>query len=108
MPLIRGLQRSYGLTYVPGDWINSIQITKGMASVVNGHESITGQINVEYFDPENADKIFWNFFISDHGKIENNLMFSKKSGNWKSNLFTHASYFDKEEDSYGGDLKTAP
>lgn len=107
MPLIRGLQRSYGLTYVPGSWINSIQITKGMASVVNGHESITGQINVEYFYPENADKVFWNFYISNHGKIENNLIFSKKSGNWKSNLFTHASYFDKEEDSYGGDVNSS-
>ena len=54
IPLIRGAQRSYGLTYIPGSWIESIQIIKGSGSVVNGYESLTGQINVEYFKPEDA------------------------------------------------------
>ena len=58
VPLIRGLSSSYGLAYVPGTWIESIQVIKGSGSVINGFESFTGQINLEYFKPENTDKLF--------------------------------------------------
>ena len=96
MPLIRGLSSAYGLNYVPGTWIESIQIIKGVGSVINGFESLAGQINLEYFKPESAPKLFWNMYYNSQGKLENNLQFAKKEGNWKSNLFTHVSYFDKE------------
>ena len=102
MPLIRGMSAAFGLNYVPGTWIESIQIIKGTGSVVNGFESLVGQINLEYFKPESAPKIFWNMYSNSHGKVENNLQFSKKLGKWKSNLFTHISYFDRELDHYGG------
>ena len=63
MPLVRGMQRSYGLTYVPGSWIESIQVIKGSGSVVNGFESLTGQINVEYFKSDNdLHKLKWNIY----------------------------------------------
>ena len=99
MPLIRGISSSYGLSYVPGTWIESIQIIKGSGSVVNGFESFAGQINLEYYKPESAPKLFWNGYTNSEGKLENNLLFAKKSGAWKSNLFTHVSYFDKEVDN---------
>ena len=51
MPLIRGMSSSFGLNYVPGTWIESIQVIKGTGSVVNGFESLVGQINLEYFKP---------------------------------------------------------
>ncbi|MBT3612428.1 MAG: TonB-dependent receptor, partial [Flavobacteriales bacterium] len=98
MPLIRGISSAYGLSYVPGTWIESIQIIKGSGSVINGFESFAGQINLEYYKPESAPKLFWNMYTNQEGKIENNLLLAKKSGNWKSNLFTHISYFDKEID----------
>jgi len=101
MPLLRGLQRSYGLTYIPGSWVESIQIIKGMGSVVNGYESFTGQINLEYFRPFNADRVFWNLYTNTDGKLENNLLLAKNKGKWQSNLFTHLSYFDKEVDHNG-------
>jgi outer membrane receptor for ferrienterochelin and colicins len=99
MPLIRGISSAYGLSYVPGTWIESIQIIKGSGSVVNGFESFAGQINLEYYKPESAPKLFWNGYTNGHGKLENNLLFAKKSGAWKSNLFTHVDYFDKELDN---------
>ena len=99
MPLIRGISSAYGLSYVPGTWIESIQIIKGSGSVVNGFESFAGQINLEYYKPESAPKLFWNMYTNQEGKIENNLLLAKKEGNWKSNLFTHISHFDKEIDS---------
>jgi outer membrane receptor for ferrienterochelin and colicins len=99
MPLIRGVSSTYGLSYVPGTWIESIQIIKGSGSVINGFESFAGQINLEYYKPESAPRLFWNMYTNQEGKIENNLLLAKKEGNWKSNLFTHVSYFDKEIDS---------
>ena len=102
LPLVRGLQRSYGLTYVPGTWIENIQIIKGVGSVVNGFESLTGQINVEYFKPdESTDRIKLNLFTTSSGKFEKNLILTKNYGKWRSNMFTHFSYFNKEIDHYG-------
>ena len=98
IPLIRGLSSSYGLTYVPGTWIESIQIIKGAGSVINGFESFAGQINLEYFKPENTDKIFWNFYTNSESKFENNLQFAKKTGKWTSNLFSSINYHTKEVD----------
>ena len=98
LPLIRGLSSAYGLTYVPGTWIESIQIIKGAGSVINGFESFAGQINLEYFKPENADKIFWNLYTNSERKFENNLQFAKKTGKWTSNLYTSINYHSKEVD----------
>ena len=98
VPLIRGLSSAYGLTYVPGTWIESIQIIKGAGSVINGFESFAGQINLEYFKPENTDKIYWNFYTNSESKFENNLQFAKKTGKWTSNLFTSVNYHTKEVD----------
>ncbi|MBL6658346.1 MAG: TonB-dependent receptor [Flavobacteriales bacterium] len=97
-PLIRGLSSSYGLTYVPGTWIESIQVIKGAGSVINGFESFAGQINLEYFKPENADKIYWNFYTNTESKFENNLQFAKKTGKWTTNLFTSINYHSKDVD----------
>ncbi|MAB95152.1 MAG: TonB-dependent receptor [Flavobacteriales bacterium] len=98
IPLIRGLSSSYGLNYVPGTWIESIQIIKGSGSVVNGFESFTGQINLEYFKPSTADKMYWNVYANSSQKFENNLALKKIYEKWSSNLFTHFSYHNKEID----------
>ena len=102
IPLVRGIASSYGISYVPGTWIESIQIIKGSGSVVNGFESLTGQINLEYYKPESAPKLFWNSYVNQEGKSDNNLLLLKQNGDWKSNLFTHISYFDREIDHHGG------
>ena len=47
IPSIRGALNVYGLTFIPGTWIESIQVAKGSGSVVSGYESISGQINAE-------------------------------------------------------------
>jgi len=98
LPLIRGISSAYGLTHTPGTWIESIQIIKGAGSVVNGFDSFTGQINVNYQNAENADKLFWNSYVNSKGKIENNLQLAKKNGVWKSNLFISNHYHDLEID----------
>jgi outer membrane receptor for ferrienterochelin and colicins len=74
VPNLRGLASPYGLEYIPGTWMEAIQISKGTASVKNGYESVTGQINVEYLKPHTADKIFINSLASDAGKREMNAL----------------------------------
>ena len=64
MPNFRGLAAAFGLNYVPGTWMNAIQISKGTSSVRNGCESISGQINVDYKRPEpgESEKLFLNLY----------------------------------------------
>ena len=67
IPAIRGALQSYGLTYIPGTWIESIQVAKGSGSVVNGYESISGQINAELRKPLTDDKFFFKPFYKSDG-----------------------------------------
>ncbi|NDW18190.1 TonB-dependent receptor [Dysgonomonas sp. 216] len=71
-PNMRGTAGIYGMDYIPGPWMESIQVSKGAASVKNGYESITGQINIEYKKPKTADPLSLNIFASDAGRYEGN------------------------------------
>ena len=101
MPLISGPSSSFGLSYVPGSWIQSINIIKGTGSVINGYSALAGQIDVQYYNPSNSPKFLYNTHINKDGKIENNLILSKREGVWKSNLYAHLTYFNKEIDNHG-------
>ncbi len=90
VPFIRGLSSTYGLGYIPGSWMESIQVSKGTASVSSGYESITGQINVEYKKPDKGDWIYLNALASDKGKMEANanarVELNKK---WSTMILAH-------------------
>ncbi len=73
MPYIRGLSAVHGLTFVPGPWVQAIHLNKGAGSVVNGFESITGQIDVQYRNPFTMDKFFLNLYASPSGRYEANV-----------------------------------
>jgi len=73
IPAIRGAAQVYGMSFIPGTWVQSIQITKGAGSVINGFESITGQINTELKKPDTAEKFFLNLFASLNGRMEVNM-----------------------------------
>jgi TonB dependent receptor-like, beta-barrel/CarboxypepD_reg-like domain/TonB-dependent Receptor Plug Domain len=72
MPDIRGLSAVSGLTYIPGTWIESIHLNKGAGSVVNGFESIAGQIDVNLRNPASMDKLYLNVYGNQNGRIELN------------------------------------
>jgi outer membrane receptor protein involved in Fe transport len=109
MPLLRGLSASYGLNYLPGSWIESIQIAKGTGSVVNGFESLSGQINVELFKPRTADKLFWNTYVNSSGMIENNFIVSSPvQGDWHTAILGHYSYLGKSVDSNNDNFADDP
>jgi outer membrane receptor for ferrienterochelin and colicins len=96
MPSVRGLGSYFGLSYIPGTWINSIQVAKGVGSVVNGYESIAGQINVELkkpeFDEKLQERLFFNTYIDGGGRMEANLNLAKTfNKKWGTALLLHGS-----------------
>lgn len=94
IPSIRGMASAYGLNYIPGPWMESIQISKGTASVINGYESITGQINVEYKKPHDAEKFYVNLFGNSKGRMEANLYNGYElNEKWHTLLLVHGDYF---------------
>ena len=57
VPNLRGASLPYSLGFVPGLWMQSVQVSKGAASVKNGYESLTGQINIEFVKPQGTDGV---------------------------------------------------
>ena len=105
IPSIRGASQAYGLSFIPGTWVASIQITKGAGSVVNGFESIAGQINAELQKPSNDDRLFVNVYGNANGRMELNTHLNTKiSDKWDTGLYVHGNLrnrkFDKNEDSF--------
>ncbi len=76
-PVIRGLITPFGLEYIPGSWMQSIDISKGASSVMSGYESTTGQINVEFKKPELLDPIHINLYQNSMGKTEGSMIASR-------------------------------
>lgn len=92
VPSVRGASQAYGLSFTPGTWIESIQITKGAGSVVNGYESISGQINTEIIKPANDIPFFLNLYGSTDSRYELNMHFNKKvTDKWATSLFVHGN-----------------
>jgi hypothetical protein len=73
IPTLRGLSSTYGLSYIPAAWLESIQISKGTSSVVNGYESITGQMNLEFKKPNFTEPLFVNLYMDNDLHYEGNI-----------------------------------
>lgn len=90
MPAMRGLAAIYGFTFIPGTWIEGIQLNKGAGSVVNGYESIAGQINIELRKPETAEKLYLNMYANEGGRLEGNANWSHRiNDRWSTGVLLH-------------------
>lgn len=108
-PAIRGLATTFGLTAIPGPWMQSIQVSKGAASVQNGYESLTGEINVEYKKPQNADRIYLNLYANQLGRIEGSLNLSHRfSQRLSTMLLIHGNSFQRVIDPNGDGFRDLP
>jgi len=102
VPLLRGLGATFGLGYIPGPWMEAISVSKGASSVMNGYESTTGMINVEYKKPAESEKLFLNVFANQHGRLEANFNTGTKINDRLSTMVLgHASTFQSPFDKNG-------
>jgi outer membrane cobalamin receptor len=100
IPTMRGLAGAFGWSYTPGPWLESIQISKGASSVLNGYESVSGQINLEFKQPHNSDQLFVNLYGDESQRFEANLTAAGKiAPKLYAGLLLHASTENAEHDS---------
>lgn len=109
LPAFRGSASPFALRYVPGPWMKSILVSKGNASVKNGYEGITGQINVEYLKPEDPQGMEFNLFGNTDARFEANMDANLHlKNNWSSVLMGHYENESKEHDSNHDGFMDAP
>ena len=109
IPLVRGLSTSFGLSFTPGTWVESIQITKGTGSVVSGYESIAGLINIEMKKPSESERLYVNLYGNKFTRGEINVHGAQKiNDKWSTMTFLHASNQFNETDVNKDGFKDMP
>lgn len=108
-PVMRGIASPFGLSYIPGQWLESIQIAKGPSSVVNGLEAITGQINLEHRKPTTEQPFFLNLFLGSSLRSEANVASSLQlSKKWSTVILGHFSTDPKGHDGNHDGFRDEP
>lgn len=110
-PVMRGLSAPFGLNYVPGQWLESIQIAKGVTSVINGVESMTGQINMEHRKPTDEKPLYLQASVMDDSKCDLNLVSAfqfDEMQTWSTVLLAHVDGNFKTMDMNGDGFMDDP
>lgn len=99
MPAVRTTNAYYGLGLIPAAWVDGIQITKGAGSVVNGHESMAGQINIEMKKPFGKENFLLDQFVSEGGRAETDFMYRKDINKYlATSVFARAAFNPLQND----------
>ncbi len=110
-PIMQGAGAAYGLSYTPGMWLNSIQVSKGVASVTAGHEAITGQINLEHRKPTDDERFFLNLYFDSELRPEINVSSAiplKKDKSLSTVIMAHGSLDTSRHDMNGDGFVDMP
>ena len=104
LPEIRGISNAYGLNFIPGRWIQSIQLVKGAGSVTNGYESIAGHINTELYKSHDKAKTSLNFFGDINTRFEGNFVHNDNiNEHWTQSVLLHGNTtIDKQDHNDDG------
>ena len=110
LPGPRGLASPLGLNSIAGTWIESIQIGKGIGSVVNGFENIAGQINVELKKPGTSEKLFFNAYGNNMGRTDVNMNLSHTfNERWSGTVLLHDNFmYNKHMNFSNNGFRDAP
>src|SRR5215203_2470530 len=109
LPGPRGIATPLGLNSIAGPWVESIQLIKGTGSVVNGFESIAGQINVELRKPQTSEKLYLNGYVNTMGKTDLNLNWSHKlNDKWSTGILLHDDFLYSKKDFNMDDFRDLP
>ncbi|MCA6472604.1 MAG: TonB-dependent receptor [Chitinophagaceae bacterium] len=103
-PLIQGLTYTYGISSIPGTLVNNIYVAKGANSVLQGFESISGQINVETKEPDRGESMLLNAYMNNFGEKHLNGNFSFRKKKWSNMTTVHmvqpANKIDRDDDQF--------
>ena len=99
MPGIRGLNAIQGLTFIPGTWVQDMQLSKGAGTVINGYQSIAGQINIELKKPEMSERLYVNFYANEEGRKEGNVNLAHNlNDKWSTSILLHGNHNNSKSD----------
>jgi outer membrane receptor for ferrienterochelin and colicins len=103
-PMIQGLTYTYGISSIPGTLVDNIYVSKGANSVLQGYESISGQINVETKEPDNTDRLYLNAYVNSFLEKHLNANYAFKRGKWSNLTAFHtiqpAGKTDRDDDNF--------
>lgn len=103
-PMIQGLSYTYGISNIPGPLVDNIYVSKGANSVIQGYESITGQINVETKEPDKTNKLFLNGYLNTFWEKQFNGIVTQRKKRWSNLLAFHtvqpSNRFDRDGDNF--------
>ena len=109
IPMIRGLITTNGLSMVPGTWLQTIDVGKGAGSVANGYESMTGQINLDFKNPESKEKLYLNAYVNAMSRAEINGNYTADlSDKVSTAILTHANMTPLAIDNNGDGIMDVP
>lgn len=104
LPMIQGLSYTYGISSIPGTLVDNIYVSKGANSVLQGYESISGQINVETKEPDKTDQLFLNVYVNNFMERHLNVNYAFKQGKWSNLTSFHtvqpANKIDRDDDDF--------
>ena len=109
LPEIRGISTAYGLQFIPGRWIQSIQLVKGAGSVVNGYEAIAGHINTELYKSHEKPKTSLNVFADINTRFEANVVHNDNvNEHWTQSFLLHGNATIDRQDHNGDNFMDQP
>jgi hypothetical protein len=99
VPFARGLSNALGFDQIPGPWISSVQLTKGIGTMISSYESMTGQINLEFLKPT-EEALFLDVFANQQSRFEANAVWAQTlSDRWSTALFVNGASQQKATDN---------
>ena len=90
LPILNAANYTYGISAIPGTLIEKIYISQGLASILQGHESITGQINIVLKEKQD-ENLFVNLYINSFLSKQLNFDYNFNLGKWKSIISLHST-----------------
>ncbi len=107
-PMIQGLSYTYGISSTPGTLVDNIYVSKGANSVIQGFESISGQINVETKDPDDTDRLLLNVYLNNFMEKHFNANYAFQKGKWSNLTAVHTVQPADKTDRDGDDFLDLP
>lgn len=100
LPEVRGISSAYGMNFIPGRWIESIQLVKGAGSVTNGYESLIGHINTELYKSAKQPKTSLNFYGDVETRFEGNFVHNDKiNDKWIQSILLSGNAVTERKDT---------